>query len=254
VKVNLEGKVALVTGSSMGIGAAIALAMAESGASVAVHYNASRAEAFDTAERLRRIGADVEAYAQDLSERGSAERLAESVLARFDRVDVLVNNAGTMVRRCAAAQVDDDYFDAVLSANLYSTVACCRAFLPAMLERHSGSIINMSSVAARNGGGPGATLYGAAKAAVATYTRGLAREVAPHGIRVNAISPGLIRTRFHERFSTPESLAAMVTTIPQGRAGEPHDVAGPALFLAADALSGYVTGQVLEVNGGMFTA
>ena len=137
---------------------------------------------------------------------------AAQVAKQFGRIDVLINNAGTMVGRRPATEIDDAYYNAVLDANLYSTIACCRAVLPQMIDRRSGSVINVSSVAARIGGGPGAALYAAAKGAVSTYTRGLAREVASHGIRVNAISPGTI--------ATPLS---------------------------------YVTGQILEVNGGQYS-
>jgi 3-oxoacyl-[acyl-carrier protein] reductase len=132
-------------------------------------------------------------------------------------------------------------------------ISCTRAVLPTMVARGSGSIVNMTSIAARNGGSNGATLYGAAKAAVSTFTRGLAKEVAATGVRVNALSPGVIATRFHERFSTPDSFATLVSAIPMGRAGAAADLIGPALFLASDGMSGYVTGQVLEVNGGMYS-
>jgi 3-oxoacyl-[acyl-carrier protein] reductase len=204
-------------------------------------------------ERIVAAGASGAVFQADLAERGSAERLAEAVLERFARVDILVNNAGSLVRRVPGSALDDDFFTEIVDVNLYTTIACCRAFVPSMVERGSGVVINMSSVAARNGGGPGASLYAATKAAVATFTRGLAKELAPKGIRVNAISPGVVLTPFHERFTSPEMMDALVATIPMGRAATPQEIVGPVLFLASEASSGYVTGQILEVNGGQYS-
>jgi 3-oxoacyl-[acyl-carrier protein] reductase len=250
---DLSGKVVLITGSSTGIGAALAEGFGAVGSRIAVHYRSNEREATKVATVLENSGIEAAVFQADLGERGAGDALVRAVLDRFGVVDVLVNNAGTMVGRRMATEIDDEYFDEVLSSNLYSMISCTRAVLPTMIERRTGSIINMASVSARNGGSNGAALYGAAKAAVATYTRGLAREVAPSGIRVNALSPGVVATRFHERFSTPESFATLVSAIPMGRAGAAADIIGPALFLASDAMSGYVTGQVLEVNGGLYS-
>jgi 3-oxoacyl-[acyl-carrier protein] reductase len=250
---DLAGKVVLVTGSSSGIGAAIAEGFGVVGSRVAIHYMSSEEGARIVSARLRGGGVDVEAFQADLRQPQAGEILVRAVLDRFGRIDVLVNNAGTMVARRPAAETDDVYFADVIHSNLYSTVTCTRATLPGMLSRGSGAIVNMASVAARNGGSSGNALYGAAKAAVATWTRGLAKEVARSGVRVNAMSPGVIATRFHERFSTPESFANLVAAIPVGRAGVAADLVGPALFLASDMMSGYVTGQILEVNGGLYS-
>ncbi len=249
----LDGLIILITGASSGIGAALATGVGDAGASaVAVHYNTGQDGAEEVLHQLTGLGVDAAHFQADLSVRGAAEALVRQVIDRFERIDVLINNAGTMVGRRPTAEIDDAYYDAVLDANFYSTIACCRAVLPQMIDRRGGSIINVSSVAARIGGGSGAVLYAASKGAVSTYTRGLAREVASHGIRVNAISPGTIATPFHERFTSPEALAAVQATIPMGRLGRADELVGPTVFLASDA-SSYVTGQIIEVNGGQYS-
>jgi 3-oxoacyl-[acyl-carrier protein] reductase len=250
---DLSGKVVLITGASSGIGAALAEGFGAVGSRVAVHYRSNERDATQVATHLQRSGVDTGVFQADLGKRGAGDALVRAVLDQFGVLDVLVNNAGTMVARRASAEIDDDYFDEVLSSNFYSMISCTRAALPGMVARRTGSIVNMTSVAARNGGSNGAALYGAAKAAVSTYTRGLAKEVASAGVRINALSPGVVATRFHERFSTPESFATLVSAIPMGRAGAAADLIGPALFLASNAMSGYVTGQILEVNGGLYS-
>lgn len=247
---DLKGKTVLITGASSGIGAALARGFARADCRVLVHYHSNEVGARELAEEL---GGGVVSIRADLSRRGAAEQLISKATEADSCIDILVNNAGTMVRRAGLLDIDDEYYENVMNINLYSVVSCTRAVLPQMLERRSGTIINISSIAGRTGGGAGAGLYGAAKAAVATFTRACAKEVAPYGIRVNAISPGIILTPFHERYSTSETLAVQVANIPQGRAGLPEEVAGPALFFASEAMSSHVTGQILEVNGGMYS-
>jgi 3-oxoacyl-[acyl-carrier protein] reductase len=248
----LDGLNILITGASSGIGAALATGVAATGATaLAVHYNTGRGGAEEVLRQVTALGADGAHFQADLSVRGAAEDLVRRVIDRFGRIDVLVNNAGTLVERRPTPEMDDEYYNAVLDANLYSTVACCRAVLPGMIDRRAGTVINVSSVAARIGGGSGAALYAAAKGAVSTYTRGLAREVAGFGIRVNALSPGTVATPFHDRFTSPEALAAVTATIPMGRLGRADEMVGPTVFLASEA-SGYVTGQIIEVNGGQY--
>jgi len=249
----LDGLNILVTGASSGIGAALAKGVGDAGAAaVAVHYNTGHDGAEEVVRQLAALGVDAAHFRADLSVRGAAAGLIGQVVDRFGRIDVLINNAGTLVGRRQTVEMDDAFYNAVLDANLYSTVACCRAALPEMIERRSGTVINVSSVAARIGGGNGAALYAASKGAVSTYTRGLAREVASHGIRVNAISPGTIATPFHERFTSPEALEAVRATIPMGRLGRADELVGPTVFLASNA-SSYVTGQIIEVNGGQYS-
>jgi 3-oxoacyl-[acyl-carrier protein] reductase len=247
---DLEGKAVLVTGASTGIGAAAARAFGECGARVAVHYNASRAAAEAVVEAIARDGAEAFAVAGDFGTRGEAQRVVAAAAARFGRLDVLVNNAGGLVNRVPVPELTDDFLDAVLDLNVRALVMACAAAVPHLRAAGGGSIINVTSVAARNGGGSGASMYAAAKGFVSTFTRGAAKELAPDGIRVNAVAPGVIATPFHERYSTPAMLASFKGAIPMGRLGSAEECAGAFLFLASPTLSGYMTGQVVEVNGG----
>jgi 3-oxoacyl-[acyl-carrier protein] reductase len=162
-----------------------------------------------------------------------------------------VNNAGSLVKRVALADYTPELFDRVMNLNVKSVWMLTQAFAPAMIARGSGVIVNVSSIAARNGGGPGATVYAAAKAAVSTMTKGLARELAPKGIRVNAISPGTVDNFFHQQFSTRELLDRVVQQTPLGRLATNDDMADVVVFLCSDAAR-YVIGQTIELNGGMF--
>jgi 3-oxoacyl-[acyl-carrier protein] reductase len=167
----------------------------------------------------------------------------------FGRIDGLINNAGSMLKRLPVGESDEAHDRAVLDLNSHSVVWASRAALP-WLRKQGGVVINTTSIAGRHGGGGGSVLYAAAKGFVSTFTRGFAKEVVKDGIRVNAVSPGVILTPFHERFSSAEQMAAMVSGIPMGRAGTPEECVGTYLFLASNLLSGYITGQVIEVNGG----
>ena len=182
----------------------------------------------------------------------AAQVVAETVKA-FGRLDVLINNAGALIKRTPVADYTDDYVDAVLELNVKQVVRFMReAAVQMRRQGGGGAIVNVSSIAARHGGGPGSVIYAAAKGFVATATRGWAKELVRDRIRVNAVSPGVIMTPFHERYSTPEQLAAMQTTIPMDRLGTPDECVGAFLYLASEALSGYVTGQIIEVNGGQY--
>jgi 3-oxoacyl-[acyl-carrier protein] reductase len=247
---DLKEKVVLITGASTGIGAAVAKALAAEGARVALHYHRSD-QAVQSLERdIRDSGGDARLFRGDLSQPGSAREVVDAAADSFGRLDVLVNNAGSMVERRTVADSDDDLLTHVLNLNVHSVVAACRAAIPHFRKHGGGNIINTTSVAARNGGGPGAVLYAASKGFVSTFTRGLAKELVRDGIRVNAVAPGVILTPFHERFTNEAQLQAMKATIPMGRLGLPDECVGAYLYLASDRLSGYVTGQVLEVNGG----
>jgi 3-oxoacyl-[acyl-carrier protein] reductase len=247
---DLAGKAVLVTGASTGIGAALAKALGRQGCRVAVHYNRSEAEAREVAAAIEESGAEAWTVAGDVSDPGTAARVVEQAAERFGRLDGLVNNAGALVKRTPIEEVTDEFYDTVLDLNVRSVVAACRAAIPVMRRQGGGAIVNTSSIAARNGGGPGSGLYASSKAFVSNLTRGLAKELAKDRIRVNAVSPGVILTPFHERFSTPEQIAAQTAAIPMGRAGAAEDCVGAYLFLLSETLSGYVTGQILEVNGG----
>ena len=246
----LEEKVALVTGASSGIGRATAIELARRGARVGVHYNRNKAGAEETAQKIREAGGEAVIGGGNLARPEEVKALADSMLASLGRVDILVNNAGDMLGRKALLEIGVDQWRDVIDVNATSTLLCCQAFAPGMIERRSGSIVNMTSIAAHNGGGPGAGAYAAAKATVIALTKALARELAPHGIRVNSVSPGLIDdTHFHARYTSPEMFAAQVKGIPLGRAAKPDEVATVIAFLAGGD-STFLTGETVEINGG----
>jgi 3-oxoacyl-[acyl-carrier protein] reductase len=247
---DLAHKRILITGASTGIGAAAAQAFGAAGARVLVHYNASRDKAEAVAAAVRSAGGEAHLCGGDLRDSAAVRRVVDEAVAKLGGLDVMVNNAGGLVKRVPVADIDDAIFDEIVNLNVRSLVTGCAAAVPHLRRAGGGSIINVTSIAARHGGGPGAALYASAKGFVSTFTRGLARELAAEKIRVNAVSPGVITTPFHERYSTPQMLETMRGTIPLGRLGTAEECAGTFLYLASDALSGYVTGQVVEVNGG----
>jgi len=249
----LTGRVALVTGAEVGIGRATALALATDGADVAVHYYANEAGATEAAQAIEALGRRAAIFQADLTKSAEVTRVVRGAEAHFGRVDILVNNAGGMLGRHALVDMTEAFFQDVMNVNVLTTFLCCQAVAPGMIARRQGAIVNLTSLAAHNGGGPGASVYSAAKAAVLTLTKAYAKELAPHGIRVNAVSPGLIGgTPFHNTFTSPEAFAAAVKTIPLGRAGEPADVAKVIAFLAGDQAS-FLAGETIEINGGMYT-
>ena len=250
--IRFDGKAVLVTGASTGIGAAVAHAFGAAGASVGVHYNRSQAEARQVAADIEQAGGQAHLIHADVSDAAQAATVVQSMLSAFGRLDILVNNAGALVQRSPVADATDELYSEVMRLNLDSVFQFCRAAIPLMREQGSGNIINMTSIAARMGGAGGSVLYATSKGAISTFTHGLARELAPYNIRVNAVAPGIILTPFHERYSTPQMIAAMVETIPMKRAGTAEECVGATFFLASDVLSSYITGQIIEVNGGQY--
>ena len=245
---NMKGKSVLVTGGASGIGQAIVLAFAERGANVALTYITSDPE--KTLARARRSGGKHVAFRADLRKEAEVEKTFAEAIAALGGLDVMVANTGGLIRRCRAVDMPLSLWEEVMAVNLTSTFLCCRAALRYMEPRKKGNVILISSLAGHNGGGPNATHYGASKGAMITYTRGLAKEVGPLGIRVNGIAPGLIATRFHDKFNTPEGRAAAVGMTPLRREGTAEDVAGAAVFLASDEAS-FLAGETIEVNGGL---
>ena len=247
---DLAGKAVLITGASTGIGAALATAFAAQGASVGLHYHASAEAAEALAKALGDAGGKVQRVRADATRPAELRRAVEDTAAAFGRLDGLINNAGGMVARVRYEDMTDAHYDAVMDLNGRSVLAASNAAIPHLKQR-GGFIINTTSIAARNGGSNGAGVYGSSKAFVATVTRGMAKELIAFGIRVNAVSPGVITTPFHERYSTAAQLEAQLANIPQGRLGVAEDCVGAYLFLASERLSGYIVGQTIEVNGGM---
>lgn len=246
----LEGKSVLVTGASRGIGAAAAVALAQAGAmEVVLHYNSYQAGAEETAERVQAAGAKVNLVQADLGRMEGTHKLIDHV--KSHAFDILINNAGHLVKRAKLVESTEDLYDAVMNLNVKSMWFLTQTVVTSMMEKKSGVIVNVGSIAARNGGGPGATIYAAAKSAVATFTKGWAKELAPHGIRVNAVSPGTVDNYFHEKHSNRQILDSVIATTPAGRLASNEDISDVILFLCSDA-SRYVHGQTIEVNGGMY--
>ncbi len=247
---DLAGKRVLITGASTGIGAAAARALGSAGCRLTIHYNASREAAESVAEGVRKSGAEAHLVQGDVRDSGTARRIVGEAAEKFGGLDILINNAGGLVKRTPVTEIDDAFFDEIVNLNVRSLVAATSAAVPHLRKAGGGNIINVTSIAARVGGGPGSAMYASAKGFVSTFTRGMARELAGDRIRVNAVSPGVILTPFHERYSTPALLETMRRTVPMERLGEADECAGTFVYLASDALSGYVTGQIVEVNGG----
>lgn len=247
---DIAGKAVLITGASTGIGAALAREFAAQGAMVGLHYNSSRAEAEAVAAEITAAGGRVQLIQADVSKVDEARRAVAECVAAFERLDGLINNAGGMVRRISYEKATEADYTEIMDLNALSVIVATSAAIPHIKAAGGGFIINTTSIAARNGASGGAGLYGSSKAFVHDATRGMAKELIPFGIRVNAVAPGVITTPFHERYSTQAQLDAALGTIPQGRLGTPEDCVGAYLFLASAQLSPYIIGQVIEVNGG----
>ena len=246
---DLTDRVALVTGASSGIGAATAETLAALGARVALGYHRNRQGAEDTSERIRAAGGTALAVGADVRRSEDIHALVDRASGELGPIDILINNAGSLVARYSILEITEERIDEILSLNFTSAVLTSQAVAASMIERRRGAIVNVVSIAGHNGGGPGAGAYAASKAALTAFTKSLAKELAPSGIRVNAVSPGVIDTPFHEVFSTPEMIQNFVRMIPLGRVGTAAECATVIAFLASDAAS-YVVGETIEINGG----
>jgi 3-oxoacyl-[acyl-carrier protein] reductase len=238
----LKGRVALVTGASRGIGRAVALALAEAGAAVAVNYRERRDEGQAVSDTIRDRGGRAAAIGADVSRRVDVERMVEDIDERLGPIDILVNNAGMAVPRRLDDMTEED-FDRAIAANLKSVFLCTQAVLTGMRARRWGRIVNVSSIGARIGAGSVSVAYGAAKAGVEGLTRAYALRLAAEGVTVNAVAPGLIDTDM----GTPLIEAGVAARIPMGRAGAGAEIAMAILLLVSN---GYMTGQTIAVNGG----
>ncbi|MGG7518369.1 SDR family NAD(P)-dependent oxidoreductase [Allorhizobium undicola] len=251
-KALFKGKTVVVTGAGRGIGLATAKAFLAHGADVIAHAGRSlpKEGALVEAERQGRC----RLIAADFLEQGGVAAFSEAVRQQTDHIDILINNAGTMQGRFPAEGLTSQQYESVVQLNQTSVVALTTALLPDLKRAKSAAIINTVSISARTGGSPGSSIYSASKAFISTWSRALARELAPDGIRVNCVSPGTIDTDFHQRYSSAEKLEATRKSIPLQRLGTAEDCAPSYLFLAAPSLSGYITGQILEINGGQLMA
>jgi 3-oxoacyl-[acyl-carrier protein] reductase len=246
----IAGKTAVITGASRGIGAATARLLAAAGASrLVLHYSSYLEGAAQLAAEL--TSCQVDLIGADLATDAGLTAFINQLKATAPDADILINNAGHLVQRAKMPEFTFDLYDRVMTLNTKSVYFITQALAPGMIAKGSGHVINLSSIAARNGGGPGATIYAASKAAVACITKGLAKELAPAGIRVNAVSPGTVDNYFHEKYSTQQMLDNVKAQTPAGRLQTNEEIAAVIAFLLSDAASG-IHGQTIEINGGMY--
>lgn len=252
MNIDLSGKIALVTGGNAGIGRAIAITLAACGAKVAVNYKNDKAAGEEAVRLIKEAGGVAAEFQADVTDVAQVENLVKQVEDTFGgTIDILVNNAGNMIKRVPNAEMTEEQYNKVMDVNFKSTVFVSKAVMPGMKQKKNGKIVNMSSIAAHNGGGPGASVYAASKAAVLSFSKGLAKELAPFNVNVNIISPGFIgQTAFHSTFTSDDGRKASISSVPLGREGVPQDVADAVLYLVSN-LSDYLTGETIEINGGM---
>jgi 3-oxoacyl-[acyl-carrier protein] reductase len=248
-KQDLTGRVAIVTGASTGIGRWSAIALAECGAAVAINYHRNQEGAEETKRSIEEASGRAIIIQADVSMKKGANAVVEEARAKLGPIDILVNNAGDLIHRCSLLDFTEETWERVINLNFKSVLLCSQAVMREMMDRKRGTIINVGSIAGHHGGGPGAAVYAAAKAGVMCLTKGLAKELAPFGVRVNGVAPGVIETPFHERMSTPELLKQFVNAIPLGRLGTAEECGRVIAFLASDAAS-YIHGEMIEINGG----
>jgi 3-oxoacyl-[acyl-carrier protein] reductase len=246
---DLKGRTVLITGASTGIGAATAVLMAQAGADVGINYLHSNTAAKKVLRKVQALGRRGLLLEYDVCDPDQATAMVAAFMKAFRRLDILFANAGGLVKRCPIARMPDRLWNQVISLNLDSVFYTARAALPCMIRARRGNIIINSSVAARSGGGGGAVAYAAAKGALVTFTKGLAKEVAGHGIRVNAIAPGVTLTPFHEKFTAPARMKQFQAETPVGRLGTPEDIARTVQWLAGET-EGFITGETIYIAGG----
>ena len=244
----LEGKVAVVTGGARDLGRAISIKLAQEGAKVCLNYFDNEGDANVTLDMIKELGGEAIAVQGDMTKADQVKALfAKAAEAFGEKIHILVNVVGGIVGRKLIVEQDEAWYDFLMDVNMRSVFLCTREVVPMMTE--GGSIINFSSQAARDGGGPGASMYATAKAAVMCHTRSMAKELGPQGIRVNALAPGMINTSFHDRFTKPEARENLHKSAPLRREGEAYEIADLVCYLASDE-SSYITGTNIDINGG----
>ncbi|SDE82526.1 SDR family NAD(P)-dependent oxidoreductase [Cellulophaga baltica] len=244
-----EGKVAVVTGGSRDIGRAISIKLAKEGAKVVVNYNSSETGANETVAEIKSFGGEAIAVKADVSKLEDIKNLKAKTIEAFgENVHILVNNAGGLFARKTLQELDESFYDLLMNVNFKSTVFVTQAFEPLMSK--GSAIVNLSSQAARDGGGGGSSLYASSKGAVTTFTRSMAKELGPKGIRVNALCPGLIGTKFHDDFTKDEIRVKVAAGTPLRREGSAAEVADLVAYLASDEAS-FISGNNLDINGGL---
>jgi 3-oxoacyl-[acyl-carrier protein] reductase len=250
----LEGKNALVSGTSQGIGAAIARALIGAGCNICLHYFRSKDEPEKLKEAALEKGRQAICIGADLTSEREVYALITGAVESMGSFDILVNNSGSLVERRSISEVDLDYWYRVIDINMTTMMLVTREIIPHLNYGSGASIINNSSLAGRKGGHPGSLVYSAAKGAMLGWTRALSQELAPRGIRVNAVAPGFIEgTSFHATHTSPGSARKTISQIPLGRSGTPDDVARAVLFLASE-YDGFITGETIDINGGVYCA
>lgn len=249
---NLYGKRALVTGGGQGLGYSIAEHLLAADADVVIHYFSSETGARELKSLAQQRGRRAEMFRADLTKETEATALVDSAAKFLGGLDVLINNAGDLVERRSIQEVDTAFWTRVITVNVTSMLWVTRAAVPWLEKAGQASILNLSSLAGRKGGHPGSLVYATAKGAVLTWTRALASELAPKGIRVNCVAPGFILgTRFHHTHTTADSAKKTIEGIPVGRGGSPADVARAVVYLASE-FDGFITGATLDINGGVY--
>ncbi len=245
----LKGKVAVVTGGARDIGRAISIKLAKEGARVVVNYFNSEQDCKETLAAIKAIGGEAITVKGDVTKQVDIDHIVAKTKEAFgERVDVLVNNAGGLFARKTIEEIDEAFYDLVMNVNFKGTVFVTKAFLPLLVK--GSSIINVASQAGRDGGGPGSAMYASSKGAVMTLTRNWAKEIGPKGIRINAVCPGMIATKFHDDFTRDEVRMNVAGNTPLRREGEATEVADLIAYLASDE-SSFMTGNCVDINGGL---
>lgn len=247
---NLKGKVAIVTGGARDLGRAISVRFAQEGAKVVVNYFDNPEDAQETLKMIEAAGSEGIIVQGDMTKAADVKRLFDTAVEKFgNEIHALVNVVGGIVGRKTITEQDEAWYDFLMDVNMRSVFLCTREAVPYMVS--GSTIVNFSSLAARDGGGPGASMYATAKGAVMTFTRSMAKELGPKGIRVNSLAPGTIATSFHDRFNTPENRERLKATYALRREGEAKEVADLVIYLSSDQ-SSYITGTNIDINGGCF--